>query len=87
MLKTTAAVESPLQIIWFEIVFTCPFGLIVMVNIFEGPVQAVPPLLNEGVTVIVAVIGEVPLLIGVNMGILPEPLTGNPIVVLSIVQL
>lgn len=58
-----------------------------MVNIFEVPRQAAPPLLNKGVTVMGEVMGEVPLFMGVNIGILPEPLAGNPIVLLSIVQL
>ena len=58
-----------------------------MVNVFGVPAQGVPPLLNEGVTVTVAVIGAVPLFIGVNIGILPAPLAANPIAVLLIVQL
>ena len=87
MLNTTAVVLLPLQIIWLVIGFTCPFGFIVTVNVFGVPVQAVPPLLNDGVTVIVAVMGAVPLFTGVKTGILPEPLAANPRLVLSIDQL
>ena len=39
-----------------------------------------------GVTVIVAVIGEVVALVAVNEGIFPVPLAGRPIAVLLLVQ-
>lgn len=54
-----------------------------MVNVLEGPGQ--PPV--DGVTVIVAEIETLPVLIGIIEGILPVPLAGNPMAVLSFVQL
>ena len=39
-----------------------------------------------GVTVIVAVIGEVPVLVAVKEGTFPVPLAAKPIVVLLLVQ-
>ncbi|MNY24934.1 hypothetical protein D3C86_1586810 [compost metagenome] len=51
----------------------------VIVNVFVGPVQLVPPLLKFGVTIIVATTGVVPLLTAVKEGIFPFPDAGNPI--------
>jgi hypothetical protein len=58
-----------------------------MVKVFAGPVQGTEPLVKVGVTVIVAVTGDVPVLTAVNAAILPAPLAPRPIVVLSFVQL
>jgi len=54
-----------------------------MVNVVGVPVHP----FAEGVTVIVAVIGEVVAFVAVNAGTLPEPLTARPIAVLLFVQL
>ncbi len=49
--------------------------------------NGVPPqVLAEGVTVIVAVIGAVPVLVAVNEGRAPVPLAASPIAVLLLVQ-
>ena len=57
-----------------------------MVNVRGVPVQVTPPLVKLGVTVIVAIIGVVPVLVGVKDR-LPVPLAANPIAVLLLVQL
>ena len=71
----------------FEIVLTCPFGLIVIVNVSEGPVQLVPPFAKVGVTVIVAIIGLVVLFTGVKTAIVPVPEAPKPMLGVSFVQL
>ena len=58
-----------------------------MVNVLAGPVQLIPPLVNVGVTVIVAVTGVLPPLMAVNDGIVLVPLAPKPIVILLLVQL
>ncbi len=57
-----------------------------MLKFLDGPGQLVPPLLNTGVTVIVAVIGDVLVFVAVNE-IFPLPDAGKPIPVLLLVQL
>ena len=57
-----------------------------IVKVFEVPVQDVPPLMNTGVTVMVADTGEVPVLIAVNDGMSPEPLPESPMLVVLFVQ-
>ena len=87
MEKTIAGIESPLQTTIFEMVFTCPLGFIVIVNVFAGPIQFVPPLAKVGVTVIVAIIGLVELFTGVKIGIFPVPEVAKPMLGVSFVQL
>jgi hypothetical protein len=53
-----------------------------MVKVSAGPTQLTEPFVKVGVTVIVALIGDVPALVAVNDGILPAPLTPRPIAVL-----
>jgi hypothetical protein len=53
-----------------------------MVNVPSVPVQP----FAVGVTVIVAVMGEVAAFVAVNEGTLPEPLAARPIAVLLFVQ-
>jgi hypothetical protein len=60
-------------------------GRTVIVNEVVGPSQAVPSLLC-GVTVMVAVIGVVPLFVAVKDVMLPVPLAARPIDALSFVQ-
>ena len=55
-------------------------------NVRGVPVQVTPPLVKLGVTVIVAIIGVVPVLVGVKDR-LPVPLAANPMSVLLLVQL
>ena len=57
-----------------------------IVNVRGVPVQVTPPLVKLGVTVIVAIIGVVPVLVGVKDR-LPVPLAANPMSVLLLVQL
>ncbi len=57
-----------------------------MVNVCDGPEQLGVPFENDGVTVIVAVIGAVPLFVGVNTGMFPVPEAASPIPVLEFVQ-
>ncbi len=56
---------------------TCPVGLTVIVNVFVGPGQLLPPNVNVGVTTIVPVIGAVPAFVPVNE-ISPVPLAPSP---------
>jgi hypothetical protein len=60
-------------------------GLMVMVNVLDGPGQSVDPKLNVGVTVMVADIGAVPGFRATNDR-LPVPFAPNPIAVLLLVH-
>ena len=57
-----------------------------MVNTLEGPIQLLPPFEKVGITDIVATIGLVVLLIGVNAGIFPVPEALSPIPKVSFVH-
>ena len=85
--KFTAVVGRPLQTVWFEIVLTCPFGLTVMVNVLTAPVHVTVPFAYEGVTVMVAITGAVPVFVALKAAIFPDPLAANPIEGLSFTQL
>ena len=61
---------------------TVAVGLTVMVNDVGAPIHP----FAVGVTVTVAVIGEVVAFVAVNGGILPEPLAARPIAVLLFAQ-
>jgi hypothetical protein len=75
--------DAPLQYVRFGSKPLKPgCGFTVMVKV-EGVPGQVP---EKGVTVIVAVIGEVVLFVAVNEGILPEPLAPRPIAVFEFVQ-
>jgi hypothetical protein len=77
-LKDMADVFAPLHTTW-SVTVTVAVGLTVMVKVRGVPVQLVPPLLNDGVTVTVAVTGEEPELLAVNAAISPVPLAASPI--------
>ena len=77
--KLMPDVDALLHTTWFAIMFTVGEGLTVMENVFGVPVQVLPPLVYDGVTVIVAVTGTVPALMAVNEPILPVPLAASPI--------
>ena len=62
---------------------TVAVGLTITVNVEGVPVHP----FAVGVTVIVAVIGEVVAFVAVNEGTLPEPLAARPIAVLLFVQM
>jgi hypothetical protein len=85
--KDTDVVVPPLHTTSLDTEFTVAVGFTVIVNVFAGPVQGTPPLVKVGVTVIVAVTGDVPVLTAANTAILPVPLAPKPIVVLLFVQL
>ena len=76
--KLTAAVAAPLHLVWSAGSLTCPVGFTVIVNDCGVPVHPS----NEGVTVIVAVTGELPELAAVNEAMLPVPFAARPILVL-----
>ena len=60
-----------------------------IVKLVDGPLQFTDPLLKVGVTVIVAVTGDVPVLIAVNDGIpvlLPPDDAANPMLVVLFVH-
>ena len=86
-LKLMAAVAVPLQRTWLATAFTVGVGFTVMVNVCAAPVQVRPALVYEGVTVMVAVTGVVPVLVAVNEAMLPLPLAARPMPVLLFVQL
>ncbi len=85
--KSTEEIVSPLHTEIFVTALTCANGLMVMVNVLEGPAQFVPPFEKVGVTVIVATIGLLVLFIGVKVGMFPVPEAFNPIPVVLFVQL
>ena len=57
-----------------------------MVNVFDGPLQVVPLLVKEGITVMVATAGEVPVFVAVNELMFPVPLAASPILVLLLLH-
>ena len=65
--------------------FTCPLGVMVMVNVLLGPEQEIPPFVKVGVTTIVAVIGFGVALVAVKERF-PLPEATSPMAVLSLVQ-
>ena len=70
VVKATAIVLFPAQTTWLEILLTCAVGLTVMVKLCGVPGQLTEPLVKVGVTVMVAVTGDVPELVAVKAAIL-----------------
>ena len=66
--------------------FTCADGFTVIVKVCVAPEQVKLPFVNVGVTEIVAVTGDNPVLTAVKIGIFPFPDAAKPILVLSFVQ-
>ena len=85
--KVTAVVFALLQTTWLTTAFTVGVGLTVMVNVIDGPVQVIPPLVKVGVTVIIATTGTVVGFVAVNAGMLPVPDAPKPILGVLFVQL
>ena len=83
-LRVTAAVGCPAHSVWLAIAFTDGVGFTVMVKLTGPPVQADG---DDGVTVMVAVIGAAVVLVATKLGILPVPDAANPMAVLLFVQL
>ena len=86
LLKIILAVEAPLHKTWLATVFTVAVGFTVIVNVVGVPMQLTPALVKVGVTVTVAVTGEVPVFVPAKAAILPVPLAAKPIDVLLFVQ-
>lgn len=82
--KLTAVVAVPGQNVWFAGCTTSGVGFTLIVNVLTMPWQG-PPLV--GVTVMVAVMGVLPVLTAAKKGISPEPLAGKPMDGLLLVQL
>ena len=75
--KGIGPLAAPLHLTRLVIVFTVGVGFTVMVNVLDEPEQ----LFADGVTVIVAIIGVVPVFIAVKKGIELLPEAAIPIVV------
>ena len=84
--KVTAIVGLLLQTTWSAGSFTWADGLTVIVKVCAVPEQLTPPFVKVGVTVMVAVTGDVPVLIALNDAIFPVPFAARPIVVLLFVH-
>ena len=82
-LNATTFVVAPLHNVWLLTALTVGVGFTVMVKLVDPPVQP----LADVITVIVAVIGVVPLLMAVKEEISPVPEAAKPILVLLFVQL
>jgi len=80
--KGAAGTRSPLHTVLSKGTETVGIGFMVMVKVVAGPVQMV----LFAVTEIVAVIGVVPVFIGVKAGRFPLPEAANPIAGLVLVQ-
>jgi hypothetical protein len=76
--KLTAVVGKLLQSTWFCTDESDGVGFTVRVKFCGGPGQVMPLLVNEGVTVNVAVTGAAPLLTAVNAGMSPFPVGAVP---------
>lgn len=85
--KTMEATVFPLQTSILVGLVTFAFGLTVIVKVFVEPMQLIPPLLYVGVTVIIAITGEFPLLMAKKELIAPLPDAAKPIEGVSLVQL
>ena len=57
-----------------------------IVNVFDEPTQLTEPFVKVGVTMMVPLIGDVPVLVPVKDGISPLPLVPKPMEVFELVQ-
>jgi hypothetical protein len=87
LLNTIGNVVALAQCIWFEIAFTFPVGLTVMVNVLDVPTQLTPAFVNVGVIVMVAVTGVLLALLAIKDAILPAPVAAKPIEGVLLTQL
>lgn len=71
--KLVAGIISLSQAVIFDGIITVGVGFTVTVNVLTEPLQFTLPLLNDGVTVMLAITGVVPVLMAVNEGMLPLP--------------
>ena len=77
---------APLHTTLLITLLTCPFGLTMIVNVCVGPLHVLVAYAKCGVTVIVAVTGDVPVLTALNDDMLPVPLAAKPMLVRSFVH-
>ena len=77
--KVTPELTECAQAIRFSMVLTCAVGLTVMVKLSSAPEQLMPLLVKVGVTTMVDIIGDVPLLIAAKPSIFPVPLSARPV--------
>ncbi len=78
--KEIVPLDCPLHIVMFAGRVTVGLGFTVTVNVFVGPVQnMVPESKYRGVTVMVAVTGDVEVFVAMNELISPVPLAARPI--------
>ena len=83
LVKVTVVMASPEQVVCVaEDALIVGVGFTVIVNVLEVPVQP----FADGVTVIVAVTGVLPVLIAAKEAMLPVPLAASPIDGLLLVQ-
>jgi len=82
LVKFVAATLLLLHNVMFEGTVTVGVGFTVIIYVEKAPLQ----LFTVGVTVIVAEIGEVPVLVALNEAILPVPLAAKPIAVFELVH-
>jgi hypothetical protein len=85
--NTVEGIVFPLQTSILVVLFTCADGFTVIVKVCVKPEQVKLPLVNDGVTEIVAVMGDNPLLTAVKFGIFPVPDADKPILGVSFAQL
>ena len=79
-------VNEPLHTTWLPGGFISPEGFTVIVKVCDGPIHETPPLMNNGVTTIVDITGEVPVLMAMNEDMSPVPLAARPMLVVLLVQ-
>ena len=87
LLNVTVVVDVLLHTTWLATAFIVATGFTVIVKVTGVPLQVTPPLVKEGVTVMVAVTGAVVAFVAVKPAILPEPFAANPMDVVLLVQL
>jgi hypothetical protein len=81
--KVTGVVDAPLQTVWLLMAATVGVGFTVIVKVCAAPAQ---PEGEVGVTVIKALVAEVPVLAAENDAMLPVPVDASPIVGLLFIQ-
>ena len=87
VVKTTVPTLAPVHTTISPGLSTCPVGFTVIMKVIALPVHETEPLVNVGVTVMVEVIGAVPLLLAVKAGKLPVPVdNAKPMAVLLFIQ-
>ncbi len=86
VLKVILFVCAVLQTLWLSGWFTWADGLTMMVKVLAGPSQVTLPLVKCGVTEIVAVTGEVPVLTAEKEVISPLPNAARPMDGVSLVH-